>query len=588
FGKTELPRRAGVLDRRPWRRARATIMAGYGHVIGFRLGHTGCNRAHPILGNQFDADGSAGVRVLQVMNQLREIFDRIDIVMRWRRNQADSGNREAQLRDVFGNLVPRQLPAFTRLGALCHLDLDLVRAIEILCGHPEAARCDLFDLGAQGIALEQRDIALDPIPSQTARQRFTRVDGGVPAWILAALAGIGFSADAVHGDGECGMRFGRNRSQRHCASGEASYDLLGGLDFFDGYRLRGIYAELEQSAQRHMPLRLVVDDFRIVPERLETVRSGGMLQFGYGFGCPHVFFATQPESIFSTGIQCAGQDRIVAESRQVQAYRLFGNLKNADTLDIRRRPGEIFVDHPPGKADGFEYLCAGIGHIGGDAHFGHHFHQSLADRLDVVLYALLAAILRRNGLVRMENGLHRHAGMYRFRSITREQREVVHFTSRPRLDHQTRTGTQTLAYQMLVYPGQCQQRRNGHVPGIDLAIRYDQDAVPGSHSVFGLRAQTRQPGLDRLLAPGNRIGDVDLERLELATGVVINVADGIHLIEIEHRLPHFQAHRRIGLVDAQQIGFRANKGHQRHHQIFAYRVDRRIGNLREQLLEIVV
>jgi hypothetical protein len=118
FGKTELPRRAGVLDRRPWRRARATIMAGYGHVIGFRLGHTGCNRAHAILGNQFDADGSAGVRVLQVMNQLREIFDRIDIVMRWRRNQADSGNREAQLRDVFGNLVPRQLPAFTRLGAL--------------------------------------------------------------------------------------------------------------------------------------------------------------------------------------------------------------------------------------------------------------------------------------------------------------------------------------------------------------------------------------------------------------------------------------------------------------------------------------
>ena len=51
---------------------------------------------------------------------------------------------------------------------------------------------------------------------------------------------------------------------------------------------------------------------------------------------------------------------------------------------------------------------------------------------------------------------------------------------------------------------------------------------------------------------------------------------------------HFEPHRRVDLVDVEQVRLRADEGHQRHHDRFADRVDRRVGHLREQLLEVVV
>jgi hypothetical protein len=51
---------------------------------------------------------------------------------------------------------------------------------------------------------------------------------------------------------------------------------------------------------------------------------------------------------------------------------------------------------------------------------------------------------------------------------------------------------------------------------------------------------------------------------------------------------HLEAHRRVGLVDAEQVRLRADEGHERHHEFLADRIDRRVGDLREQLLEVVV
>ena len=48
------------------------------------LGHTGGNRADANFGHQLDADTRMTVNVLEVVDQLRQIFDGIDIMMRWR------------------------------------------------------------------------------------------------------------------------------------------------------------------------------------------------------------------------------------------------------------------------------------------------------------------------------------------------------------------------------------------------------------------------------------------------------------------------------------------------------------------------
>ena len=54
------------------------------YMVGARLRNTGGNRAHPDLGDEFDRNIGFGIGVFEVVDQLRQIFDRINIMMRRR------------------------------------------------------------------------------------------------------------------------------------------------------------------------------------------------------------------------------------------------------------------------------------------------------------------------------------------------------------------------------------------------------------------------------------------------------------------------------------------------------------------------
>ena len=56
----------------------------------------------------------------------------------------------------------------------------------------------------------------------------------------------------------------------------------------------------------------------------------------------------------------------------------------------------------------------------------------------------------------------------------------------------------------------------------------------------------------------------------------------------QDRLRHFKPHPRIGVIDVEQVWARADGDGRGHHQLFADRIDRRVGHLREELLEIVI
>ena len=140
LGKPDLPRRAGVLDRGERGRAGAALEAGDGDMVGARLRHAGGDRADADFGDELHRHVAVGVDVLQVEDELRQVLDRIDVVVRRRRDQADARRRVAHLGDGLVDLVAGQLAAFAGLGALRHLDLHHVRVDEILGGDAEAAR----------------------------------------------------------------------------------------------------------------------------------------------------------------------------------------------------------------------------------------------------------------------------------------------------------------------------------------------------------------------------------------------------------------------------------------------------------------
>ena len=150
FGQAQFPGHAGVLDRGLRAGAGAAVVAADQHHVGLALGDAGGHGAHADLGHQLDADARVAVGVLQIVDQLRQVFDRIDVVVRRRRDQAHARRAVADAGDFLVDLVAGQLAAFARLGALGHLDLQLLGADQVFAGDAEAAAGHLLDGAASG------------------------------------------------------------------------------------------------------------------------------------------------------------------------------------------------------------------------------------------------------------------------------------------------------------------------------------------------------------------------------------------------------------------------------------------------------
>ncbi|OQC28882.1 MAG: hypothetical protein BWX70_01689 [Verrucomicrobia bacterium ADurb.Bin070] len=137
--------------------------------------------------------------------------------------------------------------------------------------------------------------------------------------------------------------------------------------------------------------------------------------------------------------------------------------------------------------------------------------------------------------------------------------------------------------QMLMHSRQRQQGRNRRTLRIGRAVRKNQKAPALHDGLLGLTAQRIQ----RLLKGRAIPCDVkDRRQHRAADHPVFRIADAVQLIFVDNRLrqPQDAALLRPFI---QKVAALPHVGLQRGHQLFADRIQRRIGHLRKQLVEIV-
>ena len=186
------------------------------------LGHACGNGADTELGDKLDVNAGLRIGHLRIVDQLLQILDGIDVVMRRRGDEFHAWGGMTHLGDPRRNLGTWQVAAFARLGALGELDLQVGGMHEIVAGHAEASRGDLLDL-----AVAQR--VVDTVLG------------------FAALTGVGTRTDGVHGDGEGFVRLLGDGAIAHGTRGETLDDLAGRLDFGDVNRF-AVGLELHQAS----------------------------------------------------------------------------------------------------------------------------------------------------------------------------------------------------------------------------------------------------------------------------------------------------------------------------------------------------
>ena len=332
----------------------------------------GRDRADPDLADQLDVHPRLVVGVLEVVDELLEVLDRVDVVVRRRADQADARRRVPGARHPRVDLAAGQLAALAGLGALRHLDLDVVGVDQVLAGDAEPARGHLLDRRAAQVAVRVGQEAVG---------------------VLAALAGVGLAAEPVHRDRQRLVRLGGDRAVAHRAGGEPLDDLADRLDLVDRHGRPHAGLQREEPAQGGGLLGQLVDGLRVLLEDVVLPRPGGVLEQEHRLGVEQVHLALAAPLVLPAGLQPAVRPlgRVLRVGAAVAHGHLLGEDVDADAAERAGGAGEVLVDEVLGEPDGLEDLRHRVRADGADAHLAHDLEHALAERLDHVADGLARA-----------------------------------------------------------------------------------------------------------------------------------------------------------------------------------------------------
>ena len=299
--------------------------------------------------------------------------------------------------------------------------------------------------------------------------------------------------------------------------------------------------------------------------------------------------AAHTEHVLAADVERIPQHRVVTERVVVAAHRFACHFLQPDAFDGRRRAGEVLVDEIRAQPDRVENLRAAIGLVGRDSHLGHHLEDALADRLDVARNHLVLVDLFRQltALVHVEQRVEGEVRVDRFGAVAGETAEMMDFARLAQLHHQPDGRAQALADQVMMHRRGGKQRRNSDAVRPDLAVGQDDDVVAAGDRRLGTITEPVDRAVHACSTFRGGIGDVD----RLGVETVLGVADGTDLLQIaigEDGLAHFEALAPRIADEVENVRPRPDKGDQAHHQLLADRVDRRVGDLGEVLLEVGV
>ena len=106
--------------------AGAAVIAGDQDDLGAGLGHAGGDGAHAGLAHQLHGDAGVLIGVFQIIDQLGQVLNGVDVMVGRRGDQGHAGGGIPGLCHPGPHLAAGQMAALAGLGALGHLDLNLL------------------------------------------------------------------------------------------------------------------------------------------------------------------------------------------------------------------------------------------------------------------------------------------------------------------------------------------------------------------------------------------------------------------------------------------------------------------------------
>ena len=256
------------------------------------------------------------------------------------------------------------------------------------------------------------------------------------------------------------------------------------------------------------------------------------------------------------------------------------DLLEADAADTAGGVGEILVDHVARDAHSLKNLCALIRLDGRDAHLRRDAHHAVENRLVIRVHRGVIVLIERSVLYQLTDALLRQIRVDGAGAEAEERGKMVHVARLGAFQNERNGRMLFRLDQILLQARHGQQRRNGDVVFIHAAVGQDDDIRARAEClVAGNEQPVERQRQRRILVVEQR----QLGRFQPRHAERLNLHQ---VAACEHGVIDLQNAAVLGQV-LQEIAVGADVDGRVGHNLFAQRVDGRICDLREHLLEVI-
>ena len=234
------------------------------------------------------------------------------------------------------------------------------------------------------------------------------------------------------------------------------------------------------------------------------------------------------------------------------------------------------------QTNGFKQLRAAVGGNGRDAHFGHDFVQTFVDAVTVVQHHGPVIFGNRLSVDQTSQCFIREIRIDCRRAKTEQDGKMVRIAGTGGFNDDVGVAAQALFYQTRLHCAHGHRRRNRQTIFSDVAVREYQQYRAVAHHLFRLIAQCFDGLFERSF--GRVEGDIQ------TVSAIMLLFHGGELGEIGVQQDRRFKAQAVCLTFsfAEDVHLTTDAGGQRHDVRFTQRVDRRVGDLRELLAEVVI
>ena len=256
----------------------------------------------------------------------------------------------------------------------------------------------------------------------------------------------------------------------------------------------------------------------------------------------------------------------------------------SDAAEPTGHTAEVLVDNFARKANDLKDLGARVGGHCGDAHLGHHLQEALVHGLYIVLLGIGQRDVETMGPGLDHLGDRLERGVREDSAGTKAQQrcDVMHFSRFARLDHEIGPHPRRRRHEVMMNSCGREERWNRSVCNRDSSVTENQYLCALGDSLVGLVAESSNRRSQSLAALVDWVDEIEHDTRDLGA----TRQQSRELVRGEHRVTDPDLFRRIG-AGVQQVPSRTKRRANRGDQFLANGVERRVRNLREELLEVV-